>query len=251
MTTTITSPQVSPEHRIGRLRQTVDVARMLQRPFFTHITHTPMTEDELRTFFRQYYVIVRTSYRMLAAGILSAPSSDVNMIVHLVRFLETESGGVPNHLAYYHRWAEAFGVTLDDLESARWNPHSQAFEDLLMECFNTTDSHTKLSAQLAVEDCAAVLIEGLDQGFRHFRMTSRTYGYLAAHRLLENDEDGHSRWALDELARSSDLDRRFAEVETCYQRVYQAFVNVFDGIYDEWQRVRPTCGCGGRTAEHD
>ena len=56
------------------------------------------------------------------------------------------------------------------------------------------------------------------------------------HLLLENDEDGHSRWAIDSLASAPDLQSRLNEFEAVYRRVYEAFVGVFNGIYAAWTR---------------
>ena len=66
-----------------------------------------------------------------------------------------------------------------------------------MGYFSSNDSFVHRAAQLGLEDCAQVLIEGLDQGFKKYNVGTRAYGYLMIHLLLENDEDGHSRWAID------------------------------------------------------
>jgi len=225
---------------IEEIRKDVNTARMLETPFFRYIEKNELTPEQLRTFFQQYYVIVKTSYKMLAAGILHAPCDQPDLIIHLTKFLETESGGTPNHLVYYQRWADSFGVTVPTLEATQFNKRSREFEDTLMSYYATEDPLPMLAAQCGVEDCAAVLIEGLDRGFKRYPMNSRAYGYLAAHRLLENDEDGHSRWAIDSLARSDELRTRLDDVEKIYRRVDEAFVGVFDGIYEQWGVGKPT-----------
>lgn len=230
----LASEAKSPLDIIEEVRLRADVKQMLERPFFVHIKKNRLSKAELREFFCQYYSIVKTSYRMLAAGILSAKPEDTNTIEHLVRFLETESGGHPNHLGYYLRWAEHFGVNVDELAAVRPNKKSQKFEDVLMSFYETPDSLIKQAAQVGVEDCAEVLIEGLDRGFKKYPMPTRAYGYLAIHRLLENDEEGHSRWAIDSLAEAPDLLERLDEVESVHRRVYEAFTGVFDGIYEAW-----------------
>jgi hypothetical protein len=103
-----------------------------------------------------------------------------------------------------------------------------------MGYFNSPSRFEKLVAQLAVEDCAEVLIQGLDRGFRQYEMPSRAYGYLAAHLLLENDEDGHSRWAIESLSREPELKDRLEEAHSIYESVYRAFCGVFDGVYRAW-----------------
>jgi pyrroloquinoline quinone (PQQ) biosynthesis protein C len=146
-------------------------------------------------------------------------------------------------LGYYLRWAEHFDVSEADLAAAQQHPQSRAFEETLMSYFASTDSFIKRAAQLGVEDCAEVLIDGLDQGFKRYPITTRAYGYLMAHLLLENDEDGHSRWAIDSLADAPELPARLEELEAVHQRVYNAFVGVFDGIYEAWHRsAKPVAG---------
>jgi pyrroloquinoline quinone (PQQ) biosynthesis protein C len=221
---------------IEDIRRRSNVREMLKRPFFVHLKKHRLNKEALKEFFSQYYSIVKTSYKMLAAGILSARPEETETIEHLVRFLETESGGHPNHLGYYIRWAEHFDVSVETLAAVRPNKKSKAFEDTLMSFFNSPDSLTKQAAQVGVEDCAEVLIEGLDRGFRKYPMPTRAYGYLAIHRLLENDEEGHSRWAIDSLAQCTDLRSRIGEVEAVHRKVYHAFVGVFDGIYEAWVR---------------
>jgi pyrroloquinoline quinone (PQQ) biosynthesis protein C len=222
--------------QLEAIRRRADARRMLDIPFFRHLKNNRLDDQQMRDFFCQYYSIVKTSYRMLAAGILNTEPEDTDAIAHLVRFLETESGGDPSHLTHYLRWAEYFGVMKADLATARSNERSRAFEDILMGYFSSHDSFIHRAAQLGLEDCAEVLIEGLDQGFRKYDVSTRAYGYLMIHLLLENDEDGHSRWAIDSLVNAPDLPDRLEELETVYHRVYDAFEGVFNGIYDEWQR---------------
>jgi len=218
------------------IRCRANARRMLNIPFFKSLKDKTLNDEEMRDFFLQYYSIVKTSYRMLAAGILSTQPEDTDAIAHLVRFLETESGGDPSHLTHYLRWAEYFGVGREELEKAQPNELSRAFEKTLMDYFSSSDSFIHRAAQLGLEDCAEVLIEGLDQGFKKYNISTRAYGYLMAHLLLENDEDGHSRWAMDSLVNAPGLTARRDELETVYHRVYDAFEGVFNGIYAEWQR---------------
>ena len=232
--TALASEVENPLRIIEDIRKRANVRAMLERPFFVHIKKNRLSKEELKEFFCQYYSIVKTSYRMLAAGILSSLPEDTNTVENLVRFLETESGGHPNHLGYYLRWAEHFGVSAKDLAAAKPNKKSKAFEDVLMSFYETPDSLIKQAAQVGVEDCAEVLIEGLDRGFKKYPMPTRAYGYLAIHRLLENDEEGHSRWAIDSLSEAPDLKQRLSEVESVHRRVYEAFTGVFDGIYEAW-----------------
>jgi pyrroloquinoline quinone (PQQ) biosynthesis protein C len=220
---------------IERIRRENNVKQMLQRPFFSHIEQTRMSREQLREFFLQYFSIVQTSWRMLAVGIATTPQAELDVVMHLVRFLETEAGGAPNHAGYYFRWAEAFGVSAEELLAVQPNNKSRAFEETLMGYFQTSDSLTKQAAQFGTEDCAEVLIDGLHKGFQWFPMNARAYGYLAIHRLLENDEEGHSRWAIDGLAKNPQLHARRDEIEGIYRSVYRAFTGVFDGIYEAWK----------------
>jgi pyrroloquinoline quinone (PQQ) biosynthesis protein C len=222
--------------QIEGIRQRADARRMLRIPFFVELKNRRLYDHEMRDFFLQYYSIVKTSYRMLAAGILNSRPEDADSIRHLLRFLDTESGGETSHLTHYLRWAEHFGVSAADLAAAQPNGTSRAFEETLMGYYSTGDSFVHRAAQLGLEDSAQVLIEGLDQGFRQYNMPTRAYGYLMIHLLLENDEDGHSRWAIDSLAETSDLTDRLAELGTIYNRVYDAFENVFNGIHEDWHR---------------
>jgi len=221
--------------RIEELRKHVNAKKMINEPFFTYLEQNTLTDEEHREFFIQYYSIVKTSYRMLAAGILSSAPEDCETVEHLVRFLETESGGHPNHLGHYLRWAQNFNVYPSDLSSGVPNARSRDFEDTLMDYFSSSDSLVKQAAQVGLEDCAEVLIDGLDRGYKKYPMNAKAYGYLAIHRLLENDEEGHSRWAIDSLATAPELHQRFDEVEEVYRRVYDIFSGVFQGVYESWQ----------------
>jgi pyrroloquinoline quinone (PQQ) biosynthesis protein C len=222
---------------IEAIRHRVNAKQMLDTPFFKYIKRNRLTKEQHKVFFCQYYTIVRTSYRMLAAGILSTPPEESETIEHLVRFLETESGGHPNHLGHYLRWAQHFGVNVSDLASTVFNKKSREFEETLMGYFASPDGLTKQAAQLGLEDSAEVLIEGLDRGYKKYPMTAKAYGYLAVHRLLENDEEGHSRWAIDSLATNPETNNRLEEIETVCRRVYAVFDGVFQGIYETWNKA--------------
>ncbi|HWP44054.1 MAG TPA: hypothetical protein VNO14_12500 [Blastocatellia bacterium] len=230
----IADDRKSAIEKIEEIRARINAKKMLDEPFFTYIKKNRLTKAEHKEFFCQYYTIVKTSYRMLAAGILSTPPEDFDTVEHLVKFLETESGGHPNHLGHYFRWAEAFGVTPQELASTTPNRKSKEFDDTLMNYFSSSDALIKQAAQVGLEDCAEVLIEGLDRGYKKYPMTARAYGYLAIHRLLENDEEGHSRWAIDSIASNPQLISRLDEVEEVYLRVYDIFSGVFAGIYESW-----------------
>ena len=219
---------------IEAIRNRANAKKMLKEPFFTHIKQNRLTAEQHKEFFGQYYTIVKTSYRMLAAGILSTPPEDADTIEHLVKFLETESGGHPNHLGHYLRWAASFGVTKDDLLAAKPNKKSRDFDDTLMTYFASSDSLVKQAAQVGLEDCAEVLIDGLDKGYKRYPMTAKAYGYLAIHRLLENDEEGHSRWAIDSIVENPELSSRLDEVVLVYNRVYDIFSGVFQGVHEAW-----------------
>jgi pyrroloquinoline quinone (PQQ) biosynthesis protein C len=231
-----TNPSNAAIDQIEDIRRWADARRMLQIPFFAYLKDNRLNDQQMRDFFCQYYSIVKTSYRMLAAGILNTQPEDTESIGHLVRFLETESGGDVSHLTHYLRWAEHFGIGKADLAAARPNQLSRAFEETLMGYFSSNDSFVHRAAQLGLEDCAQVLIEGLDQGFKKYNVATRAYGYLMIHLLLENDEDGHSRWAIDSLVNAPNLEDRVDELGTIYHRVYDAFEGVFNGIYNEWQQ---------------
>jgi len=228
--------------KIEGLRKRINAKKMIQEPFFTYIEQNVLTDEQHKEFFVQYYSIVKTSYRMLAAGILSSEPEDCETVEHLVRFLETESGGHPNHLGHYVRWAQNFNVTPGDLSSGQANATSRDFDETLMNYFSASDSLVKQAAQVGLEDCAEVLIDGLDRGYKKYPMNAKAYGYLAIHRLLENDEEGHSRWAIDSLATAPELHERFDEVEVVYKRVYDIFSGVFQGVYDGWQAKRAATG---------
>jgi len=223
--------------KVEELRRGVDVQHMLEGPFFQHLEKFALNDTQMQTFFVDYYSIVRTSYRMLAAGILSANAENIETIQHLVEILSSESGE-PNHMELYFRWASHFDITMVDLQTARPNPSALVFEGVLMDYYSSRDDLTKLAAQLAVEDCAEVLIKGLDRGFRKYQLPTRAYAYLAAHLVIENDEEGHSRWCLNSLAKRSDVLDRFADVEHIYLRIYEAFCGVFNGIYQAWSNQR-------------
>ncbi|HVG20629.1 MAG TPA: iron-containing redox enzyme family protein [Blastocatellia bacterium] len=231
--TTTTDPEKNIES-IEAIRKRADAKRMLKESFFTYIKRNRLTAEQQREFFLQYYTIVKTSYRMLAAGILSTPPEDVDTVEHLVKFLETESGGHPNHLGHYVRWAESFGVSKESLAAAVPNARSRDFDETLMKYFSSEDCLVKQAAQVGLEDCAEVLIDGLDKGFKKYPMSAKAYGYLAIHRLLENDEEGHSRWAIDSIAKNPELNSRLDEVERIYNRVYDIFSGVFQGIFESW-----------------
>jgi len=86
-------PANDPESSIAiieGIRKRVNADKMLKEPFFAYIKKNRLTKADHKTFFTQYYTIVKTSYRMLAAGILSTPAEDTDTIEHLVRFLETD-----------------------------------------------------------------------------------------------------------------------------------------------------------------
>jgi pyrroloquinoline quinone (PQQ) biosynthesis protein C len=223
---------------IEAIRKRGNAKKMLKEPFFAHIKQNRLSPEQHREFFLQYYTIVKTSYRMLVAGILSTPAEDCDTIEHLVKFLETESGGHPNHLGHYLRWAESFGVSKDELSSGTPNERSRDFDETLMTYFSSTDSLVKQAAQLGLEDCAEILIDGLDRGYKRYPMTAKAYGYLAIHRLLENDEEGHSRWAIDSIVNNPELSSRLEEVERIYRRVYDIFSGVFQGVFEAWYAAK-------------
>ncbi len=212
---------------------------MLDTPFFATLKAQSLSTAHLLAFFGDYYSIVKTSYRMLALGIVANPTRDTATLQHLANFLHTEAGGPVSHIEYYHRWVAEFDISLEALES--WAPSQGArrFQTTLEGYFRRPVALDLLAVQLAVEDCAEALIAGLAAGFRKYEHSARGYGYLAAHILIENDEHGHSRWAMDALLKHGASAQSIQRLEAVYVAVYDAFMGVFDGVYARWLRLTP------------
>jgi pyrroloquinoline quinone (PQQ) biosynthesis protein C len=219
---------------ISYLRAMANAPTVRESAFFQALSGNRLDESHLRIFFVDYYEVVKTSYRMLAASVSRVPSSETELIAYLMRFLETEAGGQPSHLILYHRWAEYFGFPVDSLLAAEAAPAAKAFSRTLMDIYSSGDKVRILAAQLAVEDCAEVLIAGLDDGFRQYGIPHTSYGYLYAHLLLENDIDGHSQWAREVLSTIPSTVPGVEIATNTMLSVTSAFRGVFDGIEQQW-----------------
>jgi pyrroloquinoline-quinone synthase len=144
---------------------------LLKHPFYQQWTAGTLSAQRLRNYAIQYYPHVAAFPRYLSA--MHSRCDDLATRQVLLENLIDEERGVENHPALWLKFAQALGVTADEVQAATPLPAATA----LVETFDRLSRDLPLSAGLSalyvyesqVAEVATAKIDGLKRfyGFRH------------------------------------------------------------------------------------
>jgi pyrroloquinoline-quinone synthase len=138
---------------------------LLKHPFYQAWTAGTLTADRLRNYAVQYYQHVAAFPRYLSG--LHSRCADIETRQHLLENLIDEERGPDNHPELWLRFAEALGVTRDEVLSAAPLPATTALIDTFTNLSQTLPPAAGLAAlyvyETQVAEVATAKIDGLEK----------------------------------------------------------------------------------------
>ena len=219
MTTTATSLE-------SRIQAVLDEKSLLKHPFYTEWTKGTLSKERLQEYARQYFHFEAAFPRFLSAIHTRTDSAEIRQLI--LQNLWDEEYGERNHPALWLEFADALGVSADEVRTAKVRPETAA----LIAHFNETSQKAPLAEALAtlfayegqVPRVAEQKIQGL-QDFYGF--TPNQYDFFSVHLVADV---AHSGAEMDAIRVSAvDEDAVVAAVSDSCDKLW----SFLDGCYAE------------------
>jgi pyrroloquinoline-quinone synthase len=168
---------------------------LLKHPFYQAWTAGTLTADRLRNYAVQYYQHVAAFPRYLSG--LHSRCEDIETRQHLLENLIDEERGPDNHPELWLRFAEALGVTRDEVLAAAPLPATTALIDTFTNLSRTLPPAAGLAALYVYETQVAEVATAKIDGLRKFYGIDHAAGvqFFTLHR----DTDPYHAKAVAEL----------------------------------------------------
>ncbi len=208
---------------------------MLQHPFYQLWNEGALTLPILREYAKEYYLHVHVFPTYVSAT--HARCHDLAIRQMLLENLIEEEHGPDNHPELWLRFAEALGVSREEMFSHRYLPQTRTAVELLRELAFRPNPAEGLAALYAYEsqvpEVAAVKIEGLK---RYYGITDeRGLSFFTVH--LHADEI-HRAVVREALAQMCATDREQERALEAAREAADALNLLLDGIYSAYC-IRP------------
>jgi pyrroloquinoline-quinone synthase len=150
----------------NNLRDAVMQYSMLKHPFYVAWTEGKLSKEVLAEYAKQYYAHVR-AFPTYVSGVHSR-CEDVSIRQQLLENLIEEERGEENHPELWLRFAEAFGVTRDDVRTAKLLPSTKDSVRSLQSLTQSADYREGLAALLAYESQIPEVAQTKREGLKNF-----------------------------------------------------------------------------------
>ena len=172
---------------LDRLDEQIAARHLLTHPFYLAWTRGELSRETLADYARQYYQHVAAFPTYLSA--VHARCDDQPTRRQLLANLIDEEAGEPNHPQLWRKFAEALGVSPNEIEGAEQWPETAQ----LIETFRAVCSNGELAAGLAAlyayeSQIPAVSESKIDGLVKHYQFTDpESYRYFTVH--IEADRE--------------------------------------------------------------
>src|ERR1044071_9936902 len=148
------------------LREAVMEYSMLKHPFYIAWTEGRLSKEVLAEYAKQYYAHVR-AFPTYVSGVHSR-CDDMCVRQQLLENLIEEERGAENHPELWLRFAEALGVTREDIREAELLPSTQDSVRRLRSLTQSEDYREGLAALLGYESQIPEVAKTKREGLKNF-----------------------------------------------------------------------------------
>ena len=149
-----------------KLRDAVMEYSMLKHPFYVAWTEGKLSKPVLAEYARQYYAHVR-AFPTYVSGVHSR-CDDVSIRQQLLENLIEEERGEENHPELWLRFAEAVGVTREDVRASELLPATKASVKSLQSLTQSEDYRQGVAALFAYESQIPAVAQTKREGLNDF-----------------------------------------------------------------------------------
>ena len=150
----------------NNLRDAVMEYSMLKHPFYVAWTEGKLSKAVLREYAKQYYAHV-SAFPTYVSGVHSR-CEDLSIRQELLENLIEEERGAENHPELWLRFAEAFGVTREDVRAADLLPSTKDSVRSFQSLTQSADYREGLAALLAYESQIPEVAQTKREGLKNF-----------------------------------------------------------------------------------
>lgn len=150
----------------NNLRDAVMEYSMLKHPFYVAWTEGRLSKSVLARYAKQYYAHV-SAFPTYVSGVHSR-CDDVSIRQQLLENLIEEERGEENHPELWLRFAEALGVTREDVRAAELLPSTKDSVRRLQSLTQSADYREGLAALLAYESQIPDVAQTKREGLKNF-----------------------------------------------------------------------------------
>ncbi|MGI8430693.1 MAG: CADD family putative folate metabolism protein [Chthoniobacterales bacterium] len=172
---------------LDRLDQQIAARHLLTHPFYLAWTRGELSRETLADYAQQYYQHVAAFPTYLSAA--HAGCEDQAVRRQLLANLIDEEAGEPNHPALWRQFAEALGVSPNELETAETWPETAALIATFRKICRAGDTGAALAALYAYESQIPAVSESKIDGLKkHYGFQNEeSFRYFTVH--IEADRE--------------------------------------------------------------
>ncbi|MBI3299231.1 MAG: CADD family putative folate metabolism protein [Elusimicrobia bacterium] len=210
---------------------TIEELSLLKHPFYQAWSAGRLTQDDLRTYSKEYYHLEKNFPRLVSR--VHSITADPEVRLSLVENLADEEIGPENHRELWLRFAEGLGLSRAEVTGSEPSAATRAaFDALFALC--SADPVTGLAALNAYESQLPKVSDSKIAGLKAFYGFSepRALGFFEVHRLADVWHSENARKAVD--AAGGDQ----ARVDAATRAACAALLSFLDGVDADTRQKR-------------
>jgi pyrroloquinoline-quinone synthase len=209
---------------------------MLKHPFYVAWTEGKLSKSVLAEYAKQYYAHVR-AFPTYVSGVHSR-CDDVSIRQELLENLIEEERGEENHPELWLRFAEAFGVTREDVSAAELLPSTKDSVRSLQSLTQSADYRQGLAALLAYESQIPQVAQTKREGLKNFYgiEDERSVAFFRVHESIDILHQQVEMQILEEQCQSPwDQDRAISSARDAAKALW----SFLDGVCAAYLTAEP------------
>ena len=207
-----------------RMREAIAERSLLQHPFYQAWSAGTLEVERLQDYARQYYHFERAFPRFLSAIHARTESPAIRQL--LLENLWDEEHGERNHPALWLEFADALGVSRDEVEGAEPHPETTALIQHFAEVAEQAPVAEALATLFAYESQVPAIawekIKGLTE---HYDLLPNQFEFFSVHLVSDVAHSGAELAAIEELCEDRDA------VVTATEQASERLLGFLDGCY--------------------
>ena len=222
---------MTTEEFLKELDEIVSQRHMLQHPFYQMWNEGTLSLDMLREYAKEYYHQVHHFPTYVSAT--HSKCDDMVVRQMLLENLIEEEHGADNHPELWLRFADALGVTREEMKNRKYLPHTRASVRILKELAGRDNPAEGLAALYAYEsqipEISTTKIKGLQE---NYNMDSEDA--LIFFKVHEHADEIHRTVTREALERMCVTDEQKQAALDSAREAADAFNLLLDGVYNTW-----------------
>ena len=211
---------------LDQIDKDIEAKHLLKHPFYEAWTRGELSREALADYARQYYQHVVAFPTYLSA--IHAKCDDQMTRKELLNNLIDEEAGSPNHPELWLNFAEGFGVSAQDAQTAEKWPETKNLIDTFQSVCRDGSTAEALGALYAYESQIPAICQSKVDGLKkHYGVDDpKHYEYFSVHIEADREHSAAERKMLSGYIGK----QNFEFVRASANRVLDALLNMLSGV---------------------